>query len=290
MDKLYKIGPIILAFQNFPHYNLWPFCEWKLDPYSVNAGNPDIVVKYDVNPIKPDSTPLHIESSSQICREIYKLSDGSILWQQLHLPLEELQLQFVMTQNGRQITLTYDNTHTLGIGALESLTFMIFYALLYHQILSFHGALVEEGGNGFLLCAPSGEGKTTHARLWRDYKNALILNGDKATCFFDGNQWIGFGTPWCGTSGEYINRQVPIKAIVILSRGIENQVFPVNEMSLLDYVLPHVLFPNWNRDITEKMLSLLDEFLKRIPVLHLQCTADIQAVDALKNAMENLSI
>lgn len=288
MDKLYKIGPAILAFQSFPHNNLWPFREWKLDSYSIDTGNPDIVVKYDITPIKPGSTPLQTENSLHVRREMYELPDGSILWQQLNLPLEELQLQFVMSPNGRQITLTYDNTPTLGIGALESLTFLIFYAFLYHQILSFHGVLIEEGGNGFLLCAPSGEGKTTHARMWRDYKNALILNGDRATCFFDGHQWMGFGTPWCGTSGEYINRQVPIKAIVILSRGVENQAFPVNGPSLLDYVLPHVLCPSWNRDFTEKMLTLLDEFLKRVPVLHLQCTADIQAVDVLKNAMENL--
>jgi hypothetical protein len=129
-------------------------------------------------------------------------------------------------------------------------------------------------------------GKTTHARLWRDHKNALILNGDRAACFHQQGQWFGFGTPWCGTSGEYLNRCVPLQAVVILQRGAENRVSAAEGMSLLS----HGVYPTWDCAATETMLSLLDRFLEQIPVLRLECTPDAAAVDVLYQALERLPL
>ena len=38
--------------------------------------------------------------------------------------------------------------------------------------LMLHGVLMEWQGKGIILTASSGTGKTTHARLWREYENA----------------------------------------------------------------------------------------------------------------------
>ena len=64
-----------------------------------------------------------------------------------------------------------------------------------------HGVLMEWQGKGIILTASSGTGKTTHARLWREYENALIINGDRVLIRKEEGQWYAFGTPWSGSSG-----------------------------------------------------------------------------------------
>ena len=49
-----------------------------------------------------------------------------------------------------------------------------------HRLLA-HGAVIEFEGRAYLFTAPSGTGKSTHIRLWRQYLgNAVrVINGDK---------------------------------------------------------------------------------------------------------------
>lgn len=286
MESLYQFGGVKVLFQNLPCDPGWPFWSWKLDPFSVKEGTADITVGYSGQRVLPEGSPLWEDAGAAVIRQVYSVADGGALWQQTAADSGELQLQYVVSADWRRITLTCDNSQTAGVGAFEALTFLIFYAFLRQQVLTFHGALVEEKGRGFLLCAPSGVGKTTHARLWRDRKNALILNGDRAACRKEQGRWIGFGTPWCGTSGEYLNRSVPLGAVVILKRGDENRVTPASGLMLLS----HVVYPVWDRKETEWMLSLLDDFLETVPVLQMECTPDVSAVETLYQALEKLHI
>ena len=282
MEKTYRFGPILVLFQEWPSHPHWPFWSWKLDPFQVVDDVPHITVGYCPNVVKPTGTLVWAEKTAE--REMYRQKDGTLLWQQTKDG--QLVLQFTVSADWRTITLRVDRSSTMGIGAFESLTFLIYYAFLCQQVLTFHGAVVEENGRGFLLCADSGVGKTTHARLWREHRQALILNGDRAACYQQGDRWFAFGTPWCGTSGEYLNRTVPLQAAVILERGKENRVSTLNAMSLL----AHTVYPDWDQATTETMLSLLDHFLISVPVLKLECTPDASAVEILYRALENLPV
>lgn len=284
MEKIYRFGPVLVLFRNLPHYSNWPFWNWKLDSFQTAECIPDITVEYCPDTVKPVGAPLWTDDAAG--REIYLQEDGTLLWQQIEPEYGQLLLQFSVSSDWSTITLRVDNSATVGMGVFESLTFLIYYAFIRHHVLTLHGVLVEADGKGFLLCADSGVGKTTHARLWRDHKQALILNGDRAACYQRGDQWVGFGTPWCGTSGEYLNRSVVLQAVVILKRGKENRVSVTNGISLLT----HVVYPNWDRVSTERMLSLLDSFLENLPVLQLECTSDVSSVDVLCEALRNLSL
>ncbi len=287
MEIKCQFGPVTVLFQNMPSDSFWPFWRWKLDPFQVKVkgGVPDLIVCYNGQPVSPKGVPVW-EEKGTVLRQFFVLAEGEVLWQQVERSTGELQLQFLVSADWSKITLTQDHSPTVGMGAFEALTFLIFYAFLHHQVLTFHGALVEEGGRGFMFCADSGVGKTTQARLWRDHKNALILNGDRAACYQERGQWFGFGTPWCGTSGEYLNRSVPLQAVVLLEQGEKNSVSTVNGMSLL----PHLICAAWDQATVECMLSLLDRFLEKMPVLQLICTPDTSAVDALQKALEKLPL
>jgi hypothetical protein len=147
--------------------------------------------------------------------------------------------------------------------------------------------VVEHNSKGFLLAGASGVGKSTHARLWRQHKNALILNSDRGCCYMQQQQWMAFGTPWCGTGGEQINRQVPVQALVILQQADYNRVTPLQGHERLMEVMPQ-LFTRWDSALQEKLFTLLGDFLETIPVLRLECTPDVRAVDTLYDYLENL--
>ena len=100
-------------------------------------------------------------------------------------------------------------------------------------------------------------------------------------------KWLAFGTPWCGTGGEQINRQVPVQAMVILQQGEYNRVTPLQGQERLMEVKPQV-FAGWDSAIQEKMITLLGDFLETVPVLRLECTPDVRAVDVLYDYLENL--
>ena len=67
----------------------------------------------------------------------------------------------------------------------------------------------------------------------QDHKNALILNGDRCLCRKKHDVWYAYGMPWSGSSGEYINRRVPISCIVCLNRGLYNPLDATNLCSSL---------------------------------------------------------
>ena len=285
MDKLLKMGPVILALRDFPVYSPYPFRDWKLDAFSTSQGTPDLWICYEKSPVEVTGEPVELERSVHSRRQLYSLTDGRMVWQQVSK--NQLQLQLVVSADRTHIAVTADETDTFGMAVWESLTFLVFYLLLKKQVLTLHGAMVEADGKAIIFTGQSGVGKTTQARLWRDHKNALVLNGDRSCVYHDGSRWMGFGTPWCGTSGEYCNRQTPIGAVVVVEKDYVNQVEPLEGLARLQSIMPHGQIPFWGGELTEQALQLLDGFLAEIPVLRLRCKPDTQAVDVLAAYLEN---
>lgn len=285
MDKFYKLGPVTLCMRNWPRDIRWPFAVWKLDAYETNKEHIDILAEYDPNFVLTETDEWHIlEAAATAKRMEQRLPDGWILWKQVQS--DGAELKFAVCPAESRIVLLKDETDSCAMAALEALTFFVFPMMLEKNIVSIHSALLEHNGQGILIAAASGVGKTTHARLWRDKKNALIINGDRASCYQKEGKWIAFGTPWCGTSGENINRQVPVKALVLLRRGEENKIVALTSMEVLTQVLGLTICPLWP-GYQEKVVNLLDTFLQDIPVVGLACRPDTAAVELLADYLEN---
>lgn len=100
--------------------------------------------------------------------------------------------------------------------------------------------------------------------------------------------WTGFGMPWCGSSGECENRQVPILAIVVLEQGEENAVRRLDPLDALTHLLPNVIAPKWEAALYGKALDRLDEIIPEIPIYLLRCRPDAEAMLTLKTEMDRL--
>lgn len=296
MNIFYKFGDLWCQFQNFDLECFWNLWQWKLDPYQklvssqISHGlNISGGVCKQTSSFNDKKELLLSETSGFFDRRVYRCTNGGTIWSLIRRANEKVYLQYAVSPAWDEIILLTDCTNTAGNLAFEYLGQIIPCVLLKHQILTFHGVLMEYHGKGIIISAPSGTGKTTHARMWRDSRNALIINGDRATCQKVDGIWAGFGLPWSGSSGEQINRSVLITAIVMLERGDMNQAQQLtNPLEAFVSLLPHVQYPSWDKKLASQAMDLLEDFLQEIPVIRLHCLPDFEAVDVLENAIKQL--
>ena len=148
-----------------------------------------------------------------------------------------------------------------------------------------HGVLIEWQGKGIVLTAASGTGKTTHARLWREYENTLIINGDRVLLRKEREQWYAYGTPWSGSSGECVNRKVVLKAIIFLHRGSINEAEKITPLGALGEMLPRIIAPKWNKEYSELAVDLAVKCLEDTALISLQCLPNADSVSVLKQEL-----
>ena len=288
MNELYNIGQILFSINhnNIDMRNIW---KWKLDPYRSSVKERAEIYLYLKKKIEFIKDTMVLERHKGFfADQIFRTVDDKILWQYVRKKNNEIILTYLIDKSWEKIFLLEDNSDTSGHLAFEYFGQIIHYALIAHKILTFHGVLMEHQNQGIIISAPSGTGKTTHARLWRDLKRALIINGDKSTCKKVDGVWTGYGLPWSGTSGEQINRNVPIKALVVLERGEYNEAQRIGGLEAFGAVLPHVQCPTWDKELTDKAMELLDDFLNDIPIIRLRCRPDAESVEVLSKVLEEL--
>ena len=287
---LYKLGTLVVSLEAYSSMKIWEIPLWKLDPYRIidSKESPDLSIPLNSTEkqIQPGKL-LNKERAGFFQHIIYNVP-GGMIWQYERIKNHDLQLRYYISSKWDQIQLLEDHSHTDGHLAFEYLGQIMPSVMLRHCILTFHGVLLEYEGNGIIISAPSGTGKTTHARMWRDLRRALIINGDRAACRKINGTWTGFGLPWSGTSGEQVNRSVPIKAMIILERSEENQAFQISGMDAFISAWTNVLKPGWDTDLSGKALDLTDDFLQTVPVVRLRCRRDADSVEVLSNFLEGI--
>lgn len=157
--------------------------------------------------------------------------------------------------------------------------------LLPFQCFLLHASVIEISGGAILFSAPSGMGKSTQAELWRRFRGAEVINGDKAAVrLLNGTAWA-CGVPFAGTSGICKNRNVPLRALVLLQQAQENTVRRLYGMEALPLLMSNIfadLSVPWEH---EQLLQIILELVNFVPVLRLACTPDLRSVEALEQAM-----
>ncbi len=160
--------------------------------------------------------------------------------------------------------------------------------LLPKKAVIIHASFIDVGGSAVLFSAPCGTGKSTQAELWRVHRNAEIINGDKAGVFLkDGKAFAG-GVPFCGTSKICKNRNLPLKAIVLLSQGKENRIKRLTGFEALQGVIKNIYLDLLAPLEKQMCIDFVIELLERVPVFSLECTPDEKAVKVLEKELETL--
>lgn len=156
-------------------------------------------------------------------------------------------------------------------------------------VLLFHGSAIEADGEAYLFTAPSGTGKSTHARLWRETLPALghqisMVNDDKPLLRFTEEGIDVCGTPWNGKHQLGENKIVPLRAICRICRGETNTIRPMMGVERLPVLLSQTYRPKGKEGI-RKSLALLGRLSQEVAMYELHCNMDREAALVSYEAM-----
>ena len=159
-----------------------------------------------------------------------------------------------------------------------------------HNRLLIHGASISYKDKAYLFCAPSGTGKSTHIRLWKEYlgNDVEIVNGDKPFVSLDNDVPIIYGTPWAGKENWHRNCTYPLDGVCFLKRGTQNAIRKLTPAECLPLLMKQVYLPK-NTISAGNTLELVDKLINRVPFYLLECDISEQAVKCSFEALTGLS-
>lgn len=95
--------------------------------------------------------------------------------------------------------------------------------LLAYDTVVFHGVVMGLDGAAYILTAPSGTGKSTHASYWlSQVPGSYVLNGDKPLLAVREGEVRAYGTPWRGKERIGVPGSLPVAGICIIERAKED--------------------------------------------------------------------
>ena len=163
---------------------------------------------------------------------------------------------------------------------LENTALMLLSAreLVAHDVLLIHSSALCMDGEGYLFMAPSGTGKSTHARLWREVfgDRVWMVNDDMPMLRIEKSRVMVCGTPWNGKHRLGLNASVPLKAIVWLYRSETNQIQPLSKAEAFPFVV-HQAFGYDDLAIQSKIMNLEVRLLELVSRYKLGCTISTEA-------------
>lgn len=158
------------------------------------------------------------------------------------------------------------------------------FPLLLNNVFSIHSSAISYKNNGIIFSAPSGTGKSTHTSLWKKVfeDDVTIVNDDSPLIGVHNNGAVLYGSPWAGASGINVNSTSPLKAIVFLEQAPQNSIEKLPTIFALRYLLKQIRIP-FDKDMTDKVYTLLNLLLYTVPCYLLKCLPDENAVMTVKN-------
>ena len=150
--------------------------------------------------------------------------------------------------------------------------------LVNDGIIVFHSSAISVDGNGFLITAHSGVGKSTHARLLSEYlgDSFKYINDDKPMLKVSDDVTI-FSTPWNGKERRGNNISAPLEAIIFLNRGDTNTYRKIdNKEEIYIRMLSQIYLPK-EKSKREKALKIADKLLKLVSFYEINVNMNIDA-------------
>ncbi len=145
----------------------------------------------------------------------------------------------------------------------------------------FHGSVIAVDGEAYIFTAPSGTGKSTHTRLWREVlpkygHEVFMVNDDKPLLRFTDEGICACGTPWNGKHRLGTNCMVPVKGVCSLEQAPENEIHRMDLSKIWPVLMRQSYRPEEPAHVAAT-LKLLDRLAQEVPMYELRCNMDPEA-------------
>ena len=196
-----------------------------------------------------------------------------------HLTIEE---------EGTRIWVTQEILSMLSIDTVFGSLLGLEKRVLKEDGLILHSSFVCKDGKAILFTAPSGTGKSTQADLWMKYKGTRTINGDRTLVRYQDGKWWACGWPICGSSEICFNESYPLEAIIVLHQSKENVGHRIHGFEVVRNLLRETTVNRWNLSFYDRMIELLEQMEREIPVYDYSCDISKEAVEQLEKMMKKM--
>ena len=169
------------------------------------------------------------------------------------------------------------------VGVDRVIWMMFSLATAEKDTLVLHAVVVSCKGKGYLFIAPSGTGKSTHARLWLEHiEGTELVNDDYPVVRGD----MVYGSPWGWKTPCNRNVSYPIGGIVLLSQSPYNKIRRLSGIEAYMYLTWSIIGGESSR-IAEGLHQTANALASTIPMWHLECLPDEAAARLCHDTMLN---
>ena len=146
-------------------------------------------------------------------------------------------------------------------------------------VILFHGSAICVDGRTYIFTAPSGTGKSTHSRFWRELlqdHDVVMVNDDKPFLKVEEGRVTAYGSPWRGKEGLGCNMSAPVEAICSISQGTENAIREATPEEMFTIFYEQSFRP-FDKEGTENHLHNLDVLTRNVRLYKLECDMSLDA-------------
>lgn len=162
-------------------------------------------------------------------------------------------------------------------------------AIAPHKAFAIHSSVIAYRQKAYLFLGESGTGKSTHTRLWREnIPDCFLLNDDSPIMRVIDGVTYAYGSPWSGKTPCYRDENYPVGAVVRLSQAPYNKINRLNKITSFGALYPSCP-PAFAYDdaLSDLICDTLSSIVGSVPVFHLECLPDADAVRESQNAIVN---
>lgn len=171
------------------------------------------------------------------------------------------------------------------------LEFIALYRKFCEKVLDFgvvlcHGSVVELDGKAFMFSAPSGTGKSTHARMWREAfgDRVIMINDDKPLLKFTDDGVYAYGTPWDGKHHLSTNKCAKLAGICFLHQAEKNSIKQIGPEDSIALLMNQIYRPRTTEGLIMTM-DYADKLISDVPMYSMGCTISREAAEMAYKAM-----
>ena len=177
-------------------------------------------------------------------------------------------------------------SQTLCEELFHGIRFAYLMAARQHSLYAVHSASILYKEKAWLFSAPSGTGKSTHAKLWQDLYGTPALNGDLNLLGMKDGRPVVYGLPWCGTSDIFTSKTYPLGGVIFLQQNPADLVktLSLDERSLM--LSQRLISPTWTKEMLLSSLAFCEQLVPLITCFTLCCTARPTAANVCRAAID----
>ena len=160
---------------------------------------------------------------------------------------------------------------------------LFYYVLKYQDAIMIHSSSIKYNDSGILFIAKSGTGKSTQAKLWKNYYDVIQINDDKNILILEDDNLMIYGNPYSGKSCIDENISTKLTHLVFIYQNKENVISSITKRQQMLLLMPQITNSSFMYN-KEKWNRLTDKLLLGKGYL-LGCTISKEAVDLLKSVL-----